>query len=980
MITNTQLRYLKLLKGELKGALRLDNATRILYATDASAYRELPVAVAFPEDTTDVVRLVNFAAEHKVPLIPRGAGTSLAGQVVGNGIVVDVSRYMNRILEMNPYERWVRVEPGVVLDELNMELQPTGLFFGPETSTSNRCVIGGMVGNNSCGAHSLIYGSTREHTLEIEAVLSDGSIVTFSPLTTVQFQEKLHGSSLENLLYQNIHQILSEPENQERIRKEFPDPAIKRRNTGYAIDLLLETDPFAGNGIPFNFCTLLAGSEGTLAFITSVKLNLVPLPPPEKGLICVHFHQLNEAFYANLIALKYQPGAVELMDHNILEQTRNNLEQQRNRFFIQGNPAAILIIEFARDTRAEILEIANQMEQEMRGAGLGYHFPRIFGSDIQKVWALRKAGLGLLSNMPGDAKPVSLVEDTAVNPEVLPEYLTEFQQILDRYQLKAVYHAHIGSGELHLRPVLNLKKSEDVEKFYQVALETAHLVKKYRGSLSGEHGDGRLRGEFIPIMIGKKNYELLESIKNTWDPHHIFNPGKIVNTPSITANLRYRPESPEREIRTYFDFSNDLGFLRAVEKCNGSGDCRKSERMGGTMCPSFMATREEKDTTRARANTLREFITHSPKKNPFDHREIYEILDLCLSCKGCKSECPSSVDMARYKAEFLQHWYDSHGIPLRTYAIAYIATVNQLGMMAPALMNRLWSNKIIGKLIKNVLGFAEERSIPSLYSISLKKWFRSNRHKLQPLPPVKGRVYFFMDEFTQYNDTVIGIKAIGLLSRLGYEVLWVDHLSSGRTFLSKGMVKKAARLAKKNVQIFKDLVTPERPLVGVEPSAILTFRDEYPDLIEKELKEPAQKLAASSFMLDEFIAREADAGRITPESFVTDTRKILLHGHCHQKALASTAPTIRMLSLPVNYQVDEIPSGCCGMAGSFGYEKEHYELSMKIGELVLFPAIRSAPTDTIIAATGTSCRHQISDGTGVKALHPAEILYDALIH
>lgn len=978
MDKTTLRRSLKKLKATLDGDVFLDNAARIQYATDASAYRELPLAVIRPRNKSDLRKIILFAGQHKAPLIPRGAGTSLAGQVVGNGIVVDVSRYMNRIIEVNAAERWVRVEPGVVLDELNMEMKPYGLFFGPETSTANRCVMGGMVGNNSCGAHSLLYGSTRDHTLELEVILSDGSSATFGEIDEDIFQKKCAGDSLESALYQQVAEMLSDEENRRQIVEQFPDPAIERRNTGYALDLLLNSQPFVTNGKLFNFCRLLAGSEGTLAFITAIKFNLVPLPPKVKGLVCIHFQTLEDAFQANLIALRHQPGAIELMDDVILKQTKDNIAQSKNRFFVQGDPAAILIIEFARESMQEITHIADAMEAEMRAAGYGYHFPRVFGADISRVWDLRKAGLGLLSNIPGDAKPVSLVEDTAVHPSVLPAYIAEFKNILKKYNLKAVYHAHIATGELHLRPVLDLKKAKDVELFYTVALETAHLVKKYRGSLSGEHGDGRLRGEFIPLMVGKHNYELMRRIKNLWDPHGIFNPGKITDTPSMRSALRYEPGKPTRELKTIFDFSHDQGMMRAVEKCNGSGDCRKSELIGGLMCPSFMATRDENTTTRARANTLREFLTNSPKKNPFDHQEIYDVMDLCLSCKGCKSECPSSVDIARYKAEFLQHYYDQHGIPLRTRAIAYIAQLNKLGMLFPTVTNYFFTQPAFSGFLKRILGFAPKRSIPLLYGITLRKWARYNLPRLNQLAAYKGEVCLFVDEFTEYNDTLTGIRAAELLAAMGYRVNVVAHRASGRTFLSKGLVRQARKLAIHNVKALSGIINDKMPLVGIEPSGILTFRDEYPDLVGKELKADAVKLAANALMFDEFVEREIAAGNIDKSIFTTNKKLIKLHGHCHQKSLASTAPTKVMLSLPENYTVEEIPSGCCGMAGSFGYEKEHYEVSMKVGELVLFPAVRSTPAEILIAAPGTSCRHQIKDGTGRTAYHPIDILWDAL--
>lgn len=967
------------LGSRLGGDLYLDESYRLLYATDASVYRQVPLAVTRPKNTDDIRQLIDFALQYHTSLIPRTAGTSLAGQVVGSGIVVDVSHYLTRILELNTTEKWVRVEPGVVLDELNAFLEPNGLFFGPETSTSNRCMIGGMVGNNACGAHSLIYGSTRDHTIEIKALLSDNSEVVFKPLTVREFQKKCIGDSLENRIYRNIREILHQPENQKEIREQFPDPLIRRRNTGYAIDLLLETEPFAEGGRPFNFCSLLAGSEGTLAFITEIKLNLVPLPPKTKGLYCIHFRTLEEAFHANLIALTFHPVAVELIDHHILERTKNNIEQSKNRFFIQGEPQAILVIEFAEGTREEIIETAERLKDHMQQVGYGYHFPLLFGSDIPKVWALRKAGLGLLTNIPGDAKPVAFIEDTAVDPQKLPDYLREFNEMLNTYGVSCVNYAHIATGELHLRPILNLKKKEDVELFRILALETAKLVKKYRGSLSGEHGDGRVRGELIPLVIGEKNYALLRSVKETWDPHRIFNPGKIVDTPPMTSDLRYSPGQETRDIPTIFDFSATQGIIRAAEQCNGSGDCRKSALIGGLMCPSYMATRDENKTTRARANMLREILTHSQKKNPFDHPELYEIMDLCLSCKGCKSECPSSVDITKYKAEFLQHYYDANRIPFRTRAIASINRISRLASHWPVTFNFIIKNKITATILKKTLGFAIQRSIPTLHPINLRKWFQAHTDQLFPLKETKKKVYLFTDEFTQFNDTVIGIKAVRLLAALGYEVMLTNHSESGRTWLSKGLLRKAKYIAEKNVTLLGDIISSETPLLGIEPSCILAFRDEYPELVHDALRPMALHIAGNAWMVDEFIAMEASKGHITADVFTQEKRQIKLHGHCHQKVLASTRPTKAMLSLPANYTVEEIPSGCCGMAGSFGYEKEHYELSMQIGELILFPSIRACSEDVLIAAPGTSCRHQILDGTGIKAYHPIEILYDALL-
>ncbi|HPF52957.1 MAG TPA: FAD-linked oxidase C-terminal domain-containing protein, partial [Draconibacterium sp.] len=955
------------LKSQLEGDLFTDNVQRVLYSTDASQYKEMPLAVTRPKSKEDIKKIIAFARENGTSVIPRGAGTSLAGQVVGPGIIMDVSKYMNRIVEFNEKEKYVVVEPGVVLAELNLFLSKCGLQFGPETSTANRCVIGGMLGNNSCGLHSLVYGSVREHILEVDAILSDGSETTFKALTPEQFQTKLNGNpnKLEKAIYQNINDILSNKKNQKEIRENFPDPRVTRRNMGYAIDSLLESEVFTNGGEPFNFCKLLAGSEGTLAFSTRLKLNVIPLPPKYKGLVCAHFETLEESLQGNLIALKYKPTAIELMDDPVMQAAKQNIEQNKNRWFVKGDPGAMLMIEFSFETEEELTSTAAALEKELREAKLGYHYPLITGADkIKRVWALRTAGLGLLANIPGDRKGVPGIEDTAVHPEFLPDYIADLKKVLKKLGLESVYYAHIATGEIHFRPLINFKDPADVELFDKLMNEVAVLVKKYHGSMSGEHGDGRVRGKFIPFMLGERNYELVKAVKKAWDPTTIFNPGKIVDTPPITESLRVIPGKAIPVYETTFDFSNNKGYFRSIEKCNGSGDCRKSDVIGGTMCPTFMATRDEDKSTRGRANILREFLYNNQKEQAFDHHEIYDILDLCISCKACKSECPSNVDMAKLKAEFLQHYYDIHGVPLRSKLVGWLPRLNKLAMVFRPISN--WAMNT--SLLKNAINFSTKRTVPELSKITLNRWVQNGVPTLDTIP--KGKVYLFNDEFTNFNESDIGIKAILLLTKLGYEVKIPVTKESGRTFLSKGLIRMAKKVANENVELLKGLVTSETPLIGIEPSAILAFRDEYPELVNEELRNAAEKLAKNALLFEEFVEAEIEKGRITSEQFTTDSKSILLHGHCQQKAVASTAPTKRMLSLPVNYTVEEIPSGCCGMAGSFGYEKEHYELSMKIGEMVLFPAVRKAEETTIVSAPGTSCRHQIKDGTGRKALHP----------
>ncbi len=963
----------------LEGEFQIDEFTRRIYATDASAYKEMPMAVAKPKTTHDIQLLINFAATHGLSIIPRTAGTSLAGQVVGDGIVVDVSKYFTNILDLNTDEKWVKVQPGVIRDELNQYLNPHGFLFGPETSTANRAMIGGMIGNNSCGSNSVVYGSTRDHLIEVTAVLSDGSICTFKNLNKHEFQDKLNNSTgVERDIYQNIYSILSKEENRNSIDTHFPKKSIPRRNTGYAIDLLKDNSTFSESIEDFNFCKLIAGSEGTLAFILDAKITIDPLPPIHSGLICIHFNSVYDSLLGNLEALKFNPSACELMDHYILECTKGNAAQLENRFFVEGDPQALLVVELKRDTEAELLSGVEDLINVLKSKNLGYHFPLVTGPDTSKVWNLRKAGLGLLSNIPGDAKPVPVIEDTAVDVQDLPEYIKEFNESLVKHNLFCVHYAHAGSGELHLRPIINLKTEEGNRLFKTVAQEIAELVKKYKGSLSGEHGDGRLRGEFIPYMIGDYNYQLLKEIKKAWDPKNIFNPGKIVDTPSMNSNLRFYPGQKTPQFNTIFNFDKTEGILRAIELCNGSGDCRKTEKSGGTMCPSYMATRDERDTTRARANILREALSHPETTGGFNNQEGLEILDLCLSCKGCKGECPSNVDMAKLKAEYLYQHYKSHGPSFRTRLMANFSVLYKFAANIPAISNLFITSKISSSVIKSVAGIAKKRSLPPVAKQTLYTWFQKNNSQLQPKKPVKS-VYFFADEFTNYSDVNGGSAAVRLLTALGYHVTLLQNEESGRTYISKGYLDEAKKVAIKNVKFYADKVSEQTPLIGTEPSTILSFRDEYLDLVDNDLRPTAVQLSKHCFTFEEFLAKEWQKGNIKKEQFNSEEKEVLIHGHCHQKAISSVSHTKNILSIPENYKVKVIPSGCCGMAGSFGYEKEHFEISQKVGELVLLPAVRNASDETIIAAAGTSCRHQIHDGANRHALHPAEILWNALI-
>ena len=1015
--------------------LYTDSLHKIAYATDASVYREIPYGVAYPETEEDVRELMRMAKEKGVDLIPRAGGTSIAGQVVGSGIVADISKYWNKIIEINAEERWARVQPGVVRDELNIALKPYGLFFSPETSTSNRCCIGGMFGNNSCGTHSLVYGSTRHHVIAAKGILTDGTLETFKDYKIEELEERFgkkfwekesHDTLIERIYAQLIGFAVNE-KTRELISENYPDKELNRRSCGYAIDEVIEgLTPRAGTGLTptrvegsINLCKLLAGSEGTLAFITEITVSLDPLPPKEIMVVCGHCNVLDKSFEANLVALKHKPTAIELMDGDILQLSKGNAEQQKNQFFVDGNPAALLITELRAETREELDQKATALEKDLLESGLIYKCTRVYGADVNKVWALRKAGLGILGGMKGDAKPMGVIEDTAVAASRMPAYMKDFQQLLDRLGAKCVFYGHISTGELHLRPILNLKTKEGRTLFRTLAQETALLVKKHRGSISGEHGDGRLRGEFIPLLYGQETYELMRQVKQCWDSNELLNRHKIVDTLPMDSMLRFEEEDrlqkedhrlQTSDNNTYFNWkaafdectapgatgakSQAHALICSIEQCNGAGDCRKSNIIGGTMCPAYKVSGDELKTTRARANVLREVLTHVgagsvPARSQSSMVNgqwsmvngqwsmVKEVLDSCLACKGCKSECPSNVDMTRLRAELLQHYYDRHGTPLRSWIIARTAQMEAIGQYIRPLYNFFVTFKPTAMLIKKAVGFAEDRNLPRLQKNRLGKLTKEGERK----------VWLFLDEFTRNHEPELAEAFVGLLTSLGYGIAIPQHKESGRAAISKGCLKRAKKIACQNVQRLKDVVTDKRPLVGIEPSCILSFRDEYPDLVPAELRNDAKALGRRSLLFDEFLFREIKAGHISRDRFNQMPIEIFLHGHCHQKAIVGVEVMAEVLRQLLNVKVNVIPSGCCGMAGSFGYEQEHYKTSIAIGEMILFPTIRkavqssdithhSSTVPVFVAAPGTSCRQQILDGTGVRAVHPIEILFN----
>ncbi len=949
---------------------------RKIYSTDASVYQVKPNAVAIPHSARDIKRLVHFALDNKTSLIPRGAGTSLAGQVVGDGIAMEIGASMSKIILLNKKEKSVWIEPGIIRDDLNKELSEASLFFGPETSTANRALLGGMLGNNSCGLHSIVWGNVRDHLLETRAILADGSEIHTHPLTNEEFYKKTTLHNLEGQIYKELHRILNNPDIQENIKKSFPKPEIKRRNSGYALDALINMQPFNPQGPLFNLSALLAGSEGTLAVVHAMKVQLLDLPEPHVHLLCIHCHSIQEALQANLIALSFQPTASELVDDFILSFTIEHPNFEALRDFIVGNPAAILMVEFRGQNSNEVDQKIKTCIQALQQAKIGYEYPVLDEANMFKGWDIRKAGLGLIRNLPGDEQAVNLIEDCAVSPQDLPAYVADVQALLAKKEVRAAYYAHAGAGELHIEPFLNLKTKEGKVLFREILTETVQILKKYQGSLSGEHGDGRLRGEFIQEVMGSQMLRLFEEIKTLFDPENILNPGKIVHTPPMDEALRFI-EQTSKEPTYFFDYGHLKNPLRLAEKCSGSGDCKKSSLSGGTMCPSFMASLEEKDSTRARANMLRQVLS-SGDATAYSNPELTEILDLCLSCKGCQTECPSGVDISKIKAETLQQKYLDQGTPLRTRLIGHFPTTQKWASWIAPLYNFLIEFPPTSVLIKALMGFSQHRSLPKVQFTNLESWFNRYQKKNPQENFKNGYVYLFADEFTNYNEVDLGKKSIGLLNELGFGVKIPHGLSSGRSFISKGMLIEAKQVAIQNLSILKDLITGEHPLIGIEPSAILTFRDEIPDLVGTNHQATALALKPNCLIIDEFIAAKIDDKTMTREKFTQLPHKILLHGHCHQKAIAGLVSTRKALAFPTNYEVELLPTGCCGMAGSFGYEKKHYSMSQKIANLVLFPRILQSKETVLIASNGTSCRHQLKDGIEKKAYHTAEILYDAL--
>jgi FAD/FMN-containing dehydrogenase/Fe-S oxidoreductase len=947
------------LSRSFSGEIRLDRFSRLLYSTDASIYQVEPLGVLVPQSHDDVAAAVTLAGRYRLPLLPRGGGTSLAGQTVGAALVLDYSKYMNRILEVNIEEKWARVQPGVVLDQLNAHLRPNGWRFGPDVSTSNRATLGGMMGNNSCGSHSILYGKTIDHVREMRVLLSSSDACRFSELTPLEWERKATKDNLEAMVYRSVDRIAREsgPE----ILTRFPK--VMRRVGGYNLDRFVTRESR-------NLCHALVGSEGTLATYTEAVVGLVP-SPKLTALSVVHFADMVAAMDAMQEILRLGPAAVELVDKMLLDLTRLQPGFAPKMTFVVGDPAAILIVEFYGESPGELQEKLDQLESRLKRGGMGTAYVRAVTPEAQaNVWAIRKAGLGLLSSIRGDSKPLAFVEDTAVEPDQLSQYVARFQQILARHGTRAGFYGHASVGCLHIRPLLNLKEGSQVQKMAHIAAAVKDLVVEFKGAMSGEHGDGLARSHWNRELFGDSLYRAFCQLKAAFDPAGIMNPGKIVEAPPMTESLRYGPQYSTVKLPTYFDFTKEGGLARAVEQCNGMGACRKLSP--GTMCPSYMVTREEEHSTRGRANLLRAALSGRLPQDEYTGSRMFEALDLCLECKACKTECPANVDMAKLKYEFLAHYNARHGPSLRARVFGNIAFLSRIGSATAPVSNWLLESRIIRRSLQSALGIHPMRKLPRFARVTFQRHLRKHPPSLKS--DSTPNVVLFNDTFTNYNEPGIGIAALKLLESAGARVCVPEMVCCGRPLISKGLLDRAKENARKNIALLAPMLESGCVVVGCEPSCLLTLRDEYPVLVPSE---EAQKLANSALLVDQYLVQQLEAGEWQP-AFSQRRRPVLLHGHCHQKSLVGTTASLRLLRMTPGSEVSEIDSGCCGMAGSFGYEKEHYGLSLGIGEMRLFPAVRQAPPEAEIVASGISCRQQILHATGRKARHLAEVLAGAL--
>lgn len=950
----------------LQGEVHGDATNRWLFATDASLYQMLPVCVVFPRSPEDVQHVLKVANQAGVPVMPRGGGTGLSGQTVNHAIVMDFTKHMGNVLEVNVEERWVRAQPGVVLTELNKQLAPHRLLYGIDPSTQNRATIGGGVGNNSCGAHSVVYGKTIDNVHSLEAVLADGSLASFQALDGQALQAKLDMPGLEGNIYRELRRLGLE--HAEEIERRFPK--IMRRVSGYNLD------DFVRDSGPMDVSRMVVGSEGTLAVVTEAKLQLHTLPRI-KGLAAAHFHTLVEAAEATVAALEHPVASIELIDNVVIERCRASLGFHHLADFVQGTPGGLLLIEMAGDSEAEVLSKIDALKADLETQGLGYYtFTTTDGATQRDIWRMREAGQGLITSVRGPLKAATFVEDAAVAPEKLPEYIRRFQEIVASNHTEAAYYGHASVGCLHIRPMVNPKTSQGLAQMEKIALEVADLVLEFGGSLSGEHGDGIVRGVFTEHMFGPTLTNAFREVKHTFDPDNLLNPGKIIDTPGFRENLRLPPDAKTWEPVTYLNFDFEGGFAAAADQCNGQGACRKHE---GGMCPSYMVTHEEEHSTRGRANLLRLTFSGALPHDELTGDRLYEALDLCVECKACAAECPTGVDMAKLKYEVLAQRNKARGVPIRARFFANINTISKLTAPVGRIANLVGSLPPARRVMSRIVGFAPQRPLPAFAPQTFPKWFkRRNAADMHRSRGIRGDAVLFHDTFTDYYHPEVGQATVRILEALGYNVIIAERTACcGRPAISKGLLPTAKRWAAQNVEALRHYAERGVPIIGTEPSCLLTFRHEYPEL----LTDPAAKtLAAHTFMLDEFILKLAEEEPEAVRAAFRDdlSLNVLLHAHCHQKASIGADPTLEMLRLVPGYRATLVETSCCGMAGSFGFETEHYDISREMGSLRLFPAVEAADKDTAIAITGVSCRQQIGHFTSRKPRHAIELMADAL--
>lgn len=944
------------LASSLEGEVRFDKISRALYSTDASVYQIEPAGVVIPRSRADVIRTVEICHRRRCPLTMRGGGTSQAGQAIGKGLQVDISKYYNQILELNVAERWVRVQPGIVLDELNAQLKPHGLRFAPDISTASRATIGGMMANNSSGARSVLYGKTIDHVLEQEVVIADGSIVQFKALSREELEAASSGDALEAECYRTVRRVALECA--EEIERRFPK--VLRRVGGYNLDEFVDPEK------PFNLTRIMVGSEGTLGVVLEAKLNLVPLPKA-KAVLVVQFDETLEALAATPMILKHRPSAIEVMDAFILSHTKRSEPLERIRqSFVEGDPGALLCIEFYDEMPEALSPRLDALEQEMRRDGLGYHFYRATDlSDQARVWSLREAALGLSMAMKDDAKSISFVEDTAVAPERLRDYIERFLGILRKHETTAGIYAHASVGCLHVRPVVNLKTEAGIAKFETIANEVADLVLEFGGALSGEHGDGLVRSPFLQKMFGAKLYEAFRTIKRTFDPYNILNPGKIVDAPAITENLRFGPGYTSPHPTTFFDYSDYGGMGGAVEMCSGLGVCRK--KVEGTMCPSYMATKEEAHSTRGRANVLRLALTGRLGESGLGDEGVFQVLDLCLECRACKTECPVGVDVARFKSEFLADYWSRHGTPLHARVLGGAHELAKWGSRIATLANAVTGSRAFRAVNERLFAIDRRRALP--------RWSKRT-FRQRAVSDSNPAVLLFSDTFMNYYDPGIGLAAMNVIRAGGVPVGLAPNQCCGRPLISKGLLPQARERARENVARLYADAKAGKPLLFCEPSCLSAIREDAPSLLRGEEQRKANVIGQTAVLFEDFVESQLSSGSMRVE-FGAKRGSVLYHPHCHQKSMG-LSNSAKALLARASATVADPEAGCCGMAGSFGYSRKHFELSQQIGERRLFPAVRNAAEGASVVASGFSCRHQIHDFTGQPVQHPASFLQERL--